>query len=187
MWPVIQFSPLTGASLDWRFSWVAEDEGLLTAQLADCTRGLVDDGGWRWNPRRAVSFVVFVGLSRFTKCRLWSAFLGMALLHYVLVRRGLRRASKIRTMVWFPLVLWLASVSSGTFAVAMGTMIVWVVTLLFTRYPSVRWRDAVLLAPLANSARVLSPVMLLYIKKTWTSIETASKDSSTRLITVRAW
>jgi hypothetical protein len=138
---------------------------LLTAHLVDRTRGLVVDELWRWHAGRAVSFVVFVGLSLFMNGRLSFAFLGMALLLYVLVRRGLGRASNLRTVVWFPLVLWLASVSSGTFTVALGTMTVWVVTLLFTRYPSVRLRDAVLLAPLAAGALALSPLVLLYVRK----------------------
>jgi len=165
MWPVIQFSALTGAELDWVFSWVVAAVVLLTAHLVDRTRGLVVDEVWRWHAGRAVSFGVFVGLSLFMNGRLSFAFLGMALLLYVLMRRGLGRASNLRTVVWFPLVLWLTSVSSGTFTVALGTMMVWAVTLLFTRYPSVRLRDAVLLAPLAAGALALSPVMLLYIRK----------------------
>lgn len=165
MWPVIQISALTGVSLDRVFSWVVAAVVLATAHLVDRTRGLVVDEVWRWHAGRAVSFAVFVGLSLFMNGRLSFAFLGMALLLYVLVRRGLGRAGNLRTVVWFPLVLWLASVSSGTFTVALGTMVVWAVTLLFTRYPSIRLRDAILLAPLAAGALALTPLMVLYIRK----------------------
>jgi len=165
MWPVIQLAAITGAPVDTVFSWVVGAVVLLTAHLVDRTRSLVVDEAWRWHLGRAGTFLLFVGLSLFMNGRLSFAFLGMALLLYVLVRRGLQRASNLRTVVWFPLVLLLASVSSGTFTVALGTMLAWVVTLLLARYPSVRLRDAVLLAPVAAGALALSPLMQLYVLK----------------------
>jgi hypothetical protein len=137
----------------------------MTAHTVDRARALVVGERWRWHAGRAGVFAVFVGLSLFMNGRLSFAFLGMAILLLVLVRRGLDGIGNVRTILWFPVILWLASVSSGTFAVALGTMIVYPVTLLFARFPSVRMGDALLLAPLAVGTLALSPLSLLFLRK----------------------
>jgi hypothetical protein len=165
MWPVIQGAAAAGLPLDLVFGWTVGGVVLWTAHLVDRTRGLVVTEVRYWYAGRLAAFVVFLGLSLLMNGRLSFAFFGMALLLQTLVLRGLRLTSNLRTFIRFPLVLWLTSVSSGTFAVALGTMLVWSVMMLFARYPSVRLRDAVFLAALALGAVGVFPVLWLYVLK----------------------
>lgn len=165
MYPVLQLAKLTGVDRDVAFSWAVAVVILLTARLVDRTRALATGDIRSWTAGRLGVYALFVGLSAFMNGRLAFALLGMALLLFVLVRRETRKSSNLRTIIWFPLALWLASVSSGTFSVALGTMVLWPVSLLFARFPTMRVRDLVLCAPLALGGLAVAPLVELYVNK----------------------
>jgi hypothetical protein len=164
MYPILFLAHETGIEGDVLFTGEVMLMMLAVPVLLDRSRAIIRHDNRPWGWERVFFLLFFTGLSLTMNGRLAFAFLGISLLLWTMLRFERHQAGPARTIGFIGLALFLASVSTGTFMVALGTVVGWAA--LLGAWPGRLFlREAAIAGIVLFGALLAAPLVELYVYK----------------------